>query len=554
MLYQILWSGAYDHLNHPHSLISQELGQMVVEVAFPTCAEYKLTKAQISSIKWSFKVLRRVATAQTVDFNGWKWVIYSGSRAEGLAMRVGWGHEEPDLDIMFMWERLWGVAIKTIPPLSITGATIILETQGCRPGFCRLRVHGDHEKMAGYMASFTGRYGPDIYGVRASCIVEKGGKRWISPRQVVKILIDEPSGYHIEAEASPAVPMKGGAAEVVTTLICAHPLPFVTAYLKRRRFTHWPTEETLDDITKLPTLIVAAGHKQSAGRDIEWRISCSHMELVIINTLPLWVKQAYWAFKYIMKRGLGSTEAYGNIKQLEGRSKICSFHLKMTLFWELEKTESSRYKSSFYLMLRLFLAFVQFLEDGQLPHYFMPRCNLLDCVARSDLDAAAHYIKDTVLFDPIGAIISSPRYPNQLYSSPNSGNGSVKQADIVAGFRQLFQMVIRRPPSYQQSINHMDEILSRLDTYRGQRFVTSSIRKKHTPSAPNQLIILVDMFSQICQIWDQYPSCKYCGLFNHTEEQCHHRKHVICNHCRQKGHKDSVCHNDPDVILRLCLS
>ena len=203
---------------------------------------------------------------------------------------------------------------------------------------------------------------------------------------------------------------------------------------------------------------------------------------------------------------------------------------------------------------RLFLAFEKYLEGGQLPHYFMPRCNLLDCVSRNDLDTAAHYIKETVLAHPIREIISSPIYPNQLYSSPNPGDGSVKDTAIVAGFRQLFQMVIDRSVTYPQSINYIDDMLSRLDTYRGQRFAVSSIGKKGTPSSPNQLTILVDMFSGICQICDQYPSCKYCSLFNHTEEQCHHRKHVICNHCRQKGHKASVCPNDPDVILRLCLS
>ena len=469
-------------------------------------------------------------------------------------MRVGWGHEEPDHDVMYIWERLWGVAIKIKPSSVVTGANIILETDGCSPGFCRLRVHGDNEKLMKYMASFTGQYGTDIYGVRATSIVEKDGERWISPQQVVKILTDEPSVYQAETPASPAVQMKGWASDMVTTLICAWPLPFIEAYRSRPRSRHWPTENILDDVTRLPTLIVAAGHRRSADRDIEWRISCSHMEFVIINTLPLWVKQAYWAVKYIMKNCVSSTEASNTTKRLEGRSKICSFHLKMTLLWELEKPESWLHESSFYLMFRLFLAFVQFLEDGKLPHYFMPGCNLLDCVLRSDLDTAARYIKKTVLVDPIGAIILSPKYPNQLYSSPKPGGGSVKQADIVAGFRQLFHTVIGRPLSYPQSINYINEMFSRLDTYRNQRLAVAWIGKGDALRKPNQLVILIDMLSQICQICDQHSPCRYCGVFNHTEEQCYHRKHVICNHCRQKGHKAPFCPNDIEAIMRLCLS
>ena len=540
------------HATDRISFILQHLGQMAMEAAFPSCAEYKLEEKLLKKNKFLFEMLHTVATTKTHDFRPWRWMFFSGSRAEGFTMRIGWGHEEPDMDVMYLWERLWGVAIQIIPPLKITGATILLETRGCRPGFCRLRVHGDHEKMAEYMASFTGQYGLDMYGVRATCIVEKDGKRWISPRQVVKILIDEPSVNQTEASASPAVPMKCGATEVVTTLICVYPLPFARAYLSRPRSGHWPTKEILDDIARLPTLIVAAGHRRSADRDIEWRISCSHMEFIIIKALPLWVKQAYWAFKYIMKKGVNSKETSEATEQLEGRSKVCSFHLKMTLLWELEKPKVWLHKSSFNLMLRLFRAFLTFLEDGILPHYFIPRCNLVDCVARSDLDAAVRYIKDTVLIDPIEAIISSPTYPNQLYSSPNPEGGSVKQADIVTSFRQLFQMMMDRPLCYTQSIDCVDEILSRLDTYRDQRFAVLLTGKKGTQ--PNQLISLVDMLSQIRQMWDQYPPCMYCGLFNHTGMYCHHKRPVRCNHCRKRGHKAAYCPNDPRVMLRLCLN
>ena len=160
--------------------------------------------------------------------------------------------------------------------------------------------------------------------------------------------------------------------------------------------------------------------------------------------------------------------------------------------------------------------FVEFLEEGNLPHYFMPRCNLLDCVARRDLDMGVHYIKRTVLVDPIGAIILSPRWPHQLYSSPKPGDGSVKQADIVAGFRQLFQMVIGRSFSYSHSINYIDEMLSRLDTYRSQRFALAVASKgtKGTQRKPNQLMILVELLSQICHICKQktHWTLGYCIL------------------------------------------
>ena len=62
-------------------------------------------------------MLRRVAIQKkTRHLQDWKWTFCSGSRAEGLSMRIGWGHDEPDLDIMYLWERLWGVYIKTTPP------------------------------------------------------------------------------------------------------------------------------------------------------------------------------------------------------------------------------------------------------------------------------------------------------------------------------------------------------------------------------------------------------------------------------------------------------
>ena len=495
-------------------------------------------------------------------------------------MRIGWGHEEPDMDIMHTWDRLWGVPLKgrgpdctqhlpacKAPTTDPIGGIIALETHDAHPGHYRLRVHGDHVKVSEYMISFDPYHSRDMYRHRAGCIVEKDGAHWISPRHVVRLLSFDSFGYQSDNPSSPAVMLKGGTTEVVPTLLCSQSLPFLKTYLQRTKYGNWPSQDTLAVIAKLPTLIVAADHKLSNSRETEWRISCSHLEYVLIRDLPVWVKQAYCAVKYILKRK--NRDSSTTIVKQEpllpspgesgsgGRSKICSFHLKTTLLWELENPEGWAYESPFYMMLHLFVAFLKFVEEGRMPHYFMPKSNLLQCVAREELTATSVYIRKQILHNPITAIILAPKYPSQLYGCVEKKDEYADEKDIILGFRNLIQALTKSPLDVPKSVAFLSSIFQRLDKYRHQKYHTGLT----TQGTSEPLISLVDMLRKMEKTGPVSPEerilvhtgsrrdsirsnpiiatstelCGNCGLLNHREESCFARKKLKMWYVSWKG-------------------
>ena len=463
-----------------------------------------------------------------------------------------------------------------VPNTDPIGGIIALETCDAHPGHCRLRVYGDHTRVSEYMMAFDHHFTPDIYRKRGGCIVEKDGTHWISPGRVVQLLTDHPSSGPSEALSSPAVMLKGGTTEIVPTLLCSHSLPFLKAYLKRTRYGNWPSPDILAVIAKLPTLIVGAGHKLSASRETEWRISCSHLEYVLITDLPVWVKQAYCGVKYILKcidrEYKITTVNYDTLPSSSdfesgSRTKLCSFHLKMTLLWELENPDAWVYESSFYLMIHLFIAFLKFIEARRMPHYFMPQCNLLQCVAPEELKVTSVYIKDQILRDPIPAIVLAPKYPRQLYGCVEKKDECADDKDIILGFRNLIRALTKSPSDVPKSTAFLSSIFQRLDKYRLQKYHIG--QTKQDPS--DSLVSLVDMLDKMKKTGPISPDlrvlvytgfriestqsehqisaattevCGNCGRPNHREERCFAANKLTCDTCHKRGHNAWLCPND----------
>ena len=404
-------------------------------------------------------MLHDIVKLKKVGYDDKIYRFYCGTLTDGLAMRNKWGHKGSDIVGMLIWKRLWGVAIYTWKPKECIGGVIVLEKDERHTGYCRLRVEGDHCKVTKYMSGYNATYGDC-----ESLVVKKYGDIWISPKRVVDAMADQRQRVGSSDAASPAVPCKKGTTKLVPTLICPHSTSFVKDFLKRaRNLEFWPTKNILDEIAMFPTLIIAAGHILSPYRDIQWRICFSHLEYVIMRALPLWVKQAYWAFTYVMEKGISGEDIVANTgvsqfrtrveRRASRRSKLCSLHFKMTLLWELEKPEAWRYESPYCLMLRLCNALLESIKKSELRHYFLPDCNTLGVFADSYLIREAKYIKTRIMADPLEVIISCPSNTEELYGS-DYGGGPVRE-DILAGFHQLFQTVVGSPQSYCQSVELM---------------------------------------------------------------------------------------------------
>ena len=93
---------------------------------------------------------------------------------------------------------------------------------------------------------------------------------------------------------------------------------------------------------------------------------------------------------------------------------------------------------------------------GNLPHYFLAECNLLETVADEERGIARQVIAD-ILSDPLNALLTSPTDPQKIY-------GEVRPDDLVTAFR-----VVSSPPTSEQ-YQTFSELLARVDERRRQRY------------------------------------------------------------------------------------
>ena len=199
--------------------------------------------------------------------------------------------------------------------------------------------------------------------------------------------------------------------------------------------------------------LVLVGHKQSSNSHKEARSSWSTSEIILISSLPQLVKQGFIAAKYTFK-SLMNIQRDQN-ENTDGRSYVGSFHLKTTFLHYLEKNPPSKIRSPFGLMIALFAEMANHLNLGQLPHYFLPDCNLLDTVGPGERQTAIHAIQ-TILSDPIAAVINCPLAPREIY-------GDICPLDLVSAFCH-----VSTHPSCGRSRKDLVLLLSSLDEWRGQ--------------------------------------------------------------------------------------
>ena len=94
-----------------------------------------------------------------------------------------------------------------------------------------------------------------------------------------------------------------------------------------------------------------------------------------------------------------------------------------------------------------------YLEEGIIPHYFLPKCNILATVEHDELQIALQAIQ-TILSDPVVAILKCPSEPDEIF-------GDICPDEIVAIFNR-----VSVNQSYGRNREDLIELLSQLDEHR----------------------------------------------------------------------------------------
>ncbi|KAI0227343.1 hypothetical protein LSAT2_022172, partial [Lamellibrachia satsuma] len=139
----------------------------------------------------------------------------------------------------------------------------------------------------------------------------------------------------------------------------------------RHRPSGWPDKEMVQSIVADGCHVVPTSHPRSQNPDIEWRYSFSVAERTLARKLTDAQRQCYILLKTIVMR------------ELSHFGILCSYHLKMLLFWQCEKIPDIEWSSEAGLatmFLCLLDELVYCVATHCLPHYFIPENNLFEHV------------------------------------------------------------------------------------------------------------------------------------------------------------------------------
>ena len=285
----------------------------------------------------------------------------------------------------------------------------------------------------------------------------------------------------------------GAQADLVPSLVANAPHPGMEEYLKRPR-GEWPPQQQLDEIKQLPMSFVLVGSKESENLDQQARNSWSSGEMLLISKLPNYIKQGFIAAKCTFK---STIKYYQTNETADGRSYVGSYHLKTTLLHHLEKTPPSQINSPFQFMIDVLHDLHMYLKMGTLPHYFLPKCNLLATVGHDERQIAYQTIH-TILSDPVVSVLRCPLKWDELYGD------DICPDDLVLAFCRVFAR-----PSCERSRGDLLQLLSELDECR-REFYDDQLDEDEDEDrrvfGRPELTGLVDMLEQIKHIW----------VFNHS--------------------------------------
>ena len=143
-------------------------------------------------------------------------------------------------------------------------------------------------------------------------------------------------------------------------------------WLHRPRRYGWPTPTDINQITDFGCHLVAVGFPLSASKEMEWRISFSIAERILVWSFNPVQIQCYAVMKIILKEFI-------KLRCSPSNYVLCSYFIKTFLFWKFEVTESTFWCADNFRACISFLLveFTKCIRDRELPHYFFPSFNLL---------------------------------------------------------------------------------------------------------------------------------------------------------------------------------
>ena len=142
-------------------------------------------------------------------------------------------------------------------------------------------------------------------------------------------------------------------------------------WLTRERQHGWPSSEVIDKCKSLGFLVVHVGHPDSDESDLQWRLSFSHQELLLVRGFNSVQMTCFVLLKVIKKQFI---ELY--IKE----ETLTSYHCKTCMFYCIENTRAELWvPENLAGCLRMCLRQLKvWISNNNCPNYFIPGENMFD--------------------------------------------------------------------------------------------------------------------------------------------------------------------------------
>ncbi|XP_071147388.1 uncharacterized protein [Mytilus edulis] len=273
-----------------------------------------------------------------------KTIITSGSYGEGLEMRGS------DLDIMEVIKSIKVNADKQ-PDFDQNITYLSMDTDNVKPGFTQLRLE----------------YSRNQFNLK--CCEEHNGKHYFSSALWKgNILLIGEKGRQIHG---PCITDKKEFFDYAFSLHCKTWISSAVNWITRSS-SSWPSHNVKQSILNHGVLFVPIGVHGSPKEDLEWRVSFSVAEKLLINTFTHTQLMCYALLKIILKDVIANDS--------ECKDLLCSYFLKTVIFWISEELPSSVWKPDNIItcFMRCFSRLVYCVEHSVCSHYFIPDNNMFE--------------------------------------------------------------------------------------------------------------------------------------------------------------------------------
>ena len=335
--------------------------------------------------------------------------LFSGSRAEQLAMDSGSGFREPDLDLMLLMKH-----IKVSRILCQHRMLIIRhETDGA---FCLVKV--DREELNPAIHPFLLRWkdgdflNAEYFRQKAMEIVEQNRHKHNKWSTI------ETHGPACKATLTPY-----GDLDIVMSISCTLPFCDMIDFRSRvmsKNKTYWRDVVPYKRLCELDGVLVPICPRESDGitRQLTFRKSFSAQEFILISSLPHWCRQAAVVFKHTVLQKL---KTVANCP--EDAPTICSYHLKTIFLWTVESMDPKMWNkaSPAQLLGELLHMLICALGKREIENYWIPRSNLLKYHSTEYLSDCCLTLK-CVKSNIITCVLGAPENPHVLFGAKASDN------------------------------------------------------------------------------------------------------------------------------------